>query len=105
MQVVSKGNKILGATIVAAQAGDLIAEFVLAMTHGLSLKQVPEHDSRVPHDDGSQQDGCGPVAKEQRPGRNTEFLGAVVRFFALKRPLGPIVGAVLEGVVIRPPVA
>jgi hypothetical protein len=31
---------VLGATIVAPQAGELIAEYVLAMTHGLGLKNL-----------------------------------------------------------------
>ncbi|WP_376876649.1 FAD-dependent oxidoreductase [Albirhodobacter sp. R86504] len=33
-------DKILGVTIVGAQAGDLIAEFVLAMKHGLGLNKI-----------------------------------------------------------------
>jgi len=33
-------DKIIGATIVASHAGDLISELTLAMTHGLGLKQV-----------------------------------------------------------------
>ncbi|MFK8029808.1 MAG: FAD-dependent oxidoreductase [Gammaproteobacteria bacterium] len=33
-------DKILGATIVGAHAGDLIAEFVLAMKHGLGLNKL-----------------------------------------------------------------
>ncbi len=33
-------DKILGATIVSAHAGDLIAEFVLAMRHGLGLNKI-----------------------------------------------------------------
>lgn len=33
-------DKILGVTIVAEQAGDLIAEFVLAMKHGLGLNKI-----------------------------------------------------------------
>ncbi len=33
-------DKILGATIVAAHAGELIAEFVLAMKHGLGLNKI-----------------------------------------------------------------
>ncbi len=33
-------DTILGATIVAAHAGDLLAEFVLAMRHGLGLKKI-----------------------------------------------------------------
>ena len=33
-------DRILGATIVAPQAGELLAEYVLAMTHGLGLKKI-----------------------------------------------------------------
>jgi pyruvate/2-oxoglutarate dehydrogenase complex dihydrolipoamide dehydrogenase (E3) component/uncharacterized membrane protein YdjX (TVP38/TMEM64 family) len=33
-------DKILGATIVAAQAGEMLAEFVLAMKHGLGLNKI-----------------------------------------------------------------
>jgi dihydrolipoamide dehydrogenase len=33
-------DEVLGATIVAPQAGELIAEYVLAMTHGLGLKKL-----------------------------------------------------------------
>ena len=33
-------DRILGATIVGAQAGELLAEFVLAMRHGLGLKKI-----------------------------------------------------------------
>lgn len=38
---VKKGtDKIVGATIVATNAGDMIAEITLAMTHGLGLKKI-----------------------------------------------------------------
>jgi len=38
---VKKGSdRILGATIVAPNAGDMISEITLAMTHGLGLKQI-----------------------------------------------------------------
>jgi hypothetical protein len=33
-------DRILGVTIVAAQAGELLAEFVLAMKHGLGLAKI-----------------------------------------------------------------
>lgn len=33
-------DRILGATIVGAHAGELIAEFILAMTHGLGLNRI-----------------------------------------------------------------
>lgn len=38
---VKKGtDKIVGATVVAENAGDMIAELTMAMTHGLGLKQI-----------------------------------------------------------------
>jgi pyruvate/2-oxoglutarate dehydrogenase complex dihydrolipoamide dehydrogenase (E3) component len=38
---VRKGtDKIVGATIVAANAGDMISEITLALTHNLGLEQV-----------------------------------------------------------------
>lgn len=38
---VAKGtDKIVGATIVATNAGDMISEITLAMTHGLGLKKI-----------------------------------------------------------------
>jgi len=40
---VKKGtDQILGATIVAADAGDMISELTLAMTHGLGLKKIAD---------------------------------------------------------------
>jgi pyruvate/2-oxoglutarate dehydrogenase complex dihydrolipoamide dehydrogenase (E3) component len=33
-------DRILGATIVAENAGDMIAEVTLAMTHGVGLKKI-----------------------------------------------------------------
>jgi len=33
-------DRILGVTIVGAQAGELLAEFVLAMKHGLGLNRI-----------------------------------------------------------------
>ena len=38
--VVPGQDKILGATIVAANAGEMIAEFVLAMKHGIGLNKI-----------------------------------------------------------------
>jgi len=38
--VVDKHDKILGVHLVGAEAGELIAEWVLAMDHGLSLEEV-----------------------------------------------------------------
>ena len=40
VHVKSGTDKIVGATIVARHAGDLISEITLAMTHGLGLKKI-----------------------------------------------------------------
>lgn len=42
MHVRKGSDKILGATIVASNAGDMISEITLAMTHGLGLKQIAD---------------------------------------------------------------
>jgi hypothetical protein len=39
-KIVFRTDKIVGATIVAAHAGDLISEITLAMTHRLGLKEI-----------------------------------------------------------------
>ena len=41
-KLVLKGNKILGVTIVAIHAGELISEFTVAMKHGLSITKLNE---------------------------------------------------------------
>ena len=48
-------DKILGVTIVGEHAGDLLAEYVLAMKHGLGLEQDPRHHPHLPHARGVQQ--------------------------------------------------
>lgn len=40
MLTVPGKDKILGVTIVGEHAGDLLAEFVLAMRHGLGLNKI-----------------------------------------------------------------
>ncbi len=41
-KLVLKGNKILGVTIVAIHAGELLSEFTVAMKHGLSISELNE---------------------------------------------------------------
>ncbi|MCH8830119.1 MAG: FAD-containing oxidoreductase, partial [Planctomycetes bacterium] len=40
VQVKRGSDRILGATVVARNAGDMIGELTLAMTHGLGLKKI-----------------------------------------------------------------
>ena len=42
-------DKVLGVTIVSEHAGDLLAEFVIAMKHDLGVKQDPWHYPRLPN--------------------------------------------------------
>ena len=48
-------DRILGATIVGAHAGELIAEYVLAMKHGIGLNKHPRHDPRLSDHCGGEQ--------------------------------------------------
>ncbi len=48
-------DTILGATIVGAHAGELLAEYVLAMKHGLGLNKILGHHSHLSHHGGSEQ--------------------------------------------------
>jgi pyruvate/2-oxoglutarate dehydrogenase complex dihydrolipoamide dehydrogenase (E3) component len=42
-------DRILGVTIVGTHAGDLLAEYVLAMKHGSGAQQDPGHHPHLPH--------------------------------------------------------
>jgi pyruvate/2-oxoglutarate dehydrogenase complex dihydrolipoamide dehydrogenase (E3) component len=54
-------DRILGVTIAGEHAGDLIAEFVAAMRHGLWPEQDPRHDPYLPHARRGEQVRCGRV--------------------------------------------
>jgi pyruvate/2-oxoglutarate dehydrogenase complex dihydrolipoamide dehydrogenase (E3) component len=60
-------DRILGVTIVGTHAGDLLAEYVLAMKHGLGLEQDSGHHPHLPHAGRGQQIRGGRV--EARPPR------------------------------------
>ena len=48
MLTVPGKDRILGVTIVGEHAADLLAEYVLAMKHGIGLEQDPRHDPHLP---------------------------------------------------------
>ena len=50
-----KKDKILGVTIVGNHAGDIIAEYVLAMKQGLGLNKILRYHSHLSHHGRSQQ--------------------------------------------------
>ena len=59
-------DRILGATIAGAHAGDLIIEFILAMRHGLGLEQDPGDDPHLPDARRSEQVRGGRLEAQPR---------------------------------------
>lgn len=75
-------DKILGATIVGAHAGELIAEFVLAMKHGLGLNKILGTIHIYP----TMMEANKYVAGEwKRANKPEKLLGYVGRYFAWRR--------------------
>ena len=70
-------DRILGVTIVGSHAGDTIAEFVLAMRHGLGLNKILGTIHIYPHHGRGQQIRGRPVEKGPCPGE-TPCLGQAV---------------------------
>ena len=75
-------DKILGATIVGAHAGELIAEFVLAMKHGLGLNKVLGTIHIYPTMMEANKYAAGEWKRANKPEKLLEFVG---RFFAWRR--------------------
>ncbi len=75
-------DKILGATIVGAHAGELIAEFVLAMKHGLGLNKVLGTIHIYPTMMEANKYVAGEWKRAHKPEKLLEFVG---RFFAWRR--------------------
>jgi len=73
---VRKGtDRILGATIVARNAGDMISEITLAMTHGIGLKKIADTIHPYP----TQAEAIRKVGDRYNRTRLTPFLKAVFR--------------------------
>ena len=75
-------DKILGATIVGAHAGELIAEFVLAMKHGLGLNKLLGTIHIYPTMMEANKYAAGVWKRANKPEKLLEY---VRRFFAWRR--------------------
>ncbi|SPF47464.1 Pyridine nucleotide-disulphide oxidoreductase dimerisation region (fragment) [Syntrophobacter sp. SbD1] len=74
-------DKILGATIVARHAGDMISEISLAIVGGLGLKTI----ANVPHPYPTQAEAIRQVADEYNSTRLTPFAKSVLRWWLAAR--------------------
>jgi len=75
-------DKILGATIVGAHAGELIAEFVLAMKHGLGLNKILGTIHIYPTMMEANKYAAGAWKRAHKPEKLLQY---VARFFAWRR--------------------
>ena len=75
-------DKILGATIVGAHAGELIAEFVLAMKHGLGLNKLLGTIHIYPTMMEANKYVAGEWKRANKPEKLLQYVG---RFFAWQR--------------------
>ncbi|WP_280151087.1 bifunctional TVP38/TMEM64 family protein/FAD-dependent oxidoreductase [Piscinibacter sp. XHJ-5] len=75
-------DKILGVTIVGAHAGDLLAEFVLAMKHGLGLNKILGTIHAYPTLSEANKYAAGEWKRQHQPER---LLKWVARFHAWQR--------------------
>jgi pyruvate/2-oxoglutarate dehydrogenase complex dihydrolipoamide dehydrogenase (E3) component len=75
-------DKILGATIVGAHAGELIAEFVLAMKHGLGLNKLLGTIHIYPTMMEANKYVAGEWKRANKPEKLLQYVG---RFFAWRR--------------------
>jgi dihydrolipoamide dehydrogenase len=75
-------DKILGATIVGAHAGDLLAEFVLAMKHGIGLNKILGTIHAYPTLAEANKMAAGAWKKQHVP---EKLLGWVERYHAWRR--------------------
>ena len=76
------GDRILGVTIVGPHAGELLAEYVLAMTHGLGLKKIMGTIHVYPTFAEINKSAASAWRKAHAPGRILEWVG---RFHAWRR--------------------
>lgn len=75
-------DKILGATIVGSHAGDLLAEFILAMKHGIGLNKILGTIHPYPTLAEANKAAAGEWKKAHVP---TELLGWVEKYHAWRR--------------------
>lgn len=75
-------DRILGVTIVGPHAGELLAEYVLAMTHGIGLKQIMATIHVYPTFAEINKSAASAWRKANAPSRVLDWVG---RFHALRR--------------------
>jgi pyruvate/2-oxoglutarate dehydrogenase complex dihydrolipoamide dehydrogenase (E3) component len=75
-------DRILGVTIVAAHGGEMLAEFVLAMRHGLGLGKILNTIHAYPTWAEANKYAAGNWRKAHAPAR---VLGALARYHAWRR--------------------
>ena len=75
-------DRILGVTIVGAHAGDLLAEYVLAMKHGLGLNRILGTIHTYPTMSEANKYAAGEWKRNHQPHRLLEWVG---RFHAWRR--------------------
>jgi len=82
IHVAQRGGRILGATIVAEHAGDLISEITLAIAHGIPLRGI----SSVIHPYPTQAEAIRKAADALNRGRLTPRVKAfLTRWFTWRR--------------------
>jgi len=92
-------DRILGVTIVAAHAGELLAEFVLAMKQNIGLNSVLGTIHAYPTMAEANRNAAGQWRRSQVTRGQWEFLQAVQDWMRGERGLGSVVGAL--GAVVR----
>jgi pyruvate/2-oxoglutarate dehydrogenase complex dihydrolipoamide dehydrogenase (E3) component len=75
-------DKILGVTIVGVHAGDLLAEYVLAMKHGLGLKKILGTIHTYPTLSEANKYAAGEWRRAHQPTKTLEWIG---KFHAWRR--------------------
>lgn len=73
---------ILGATIAAPRAGEMITEFVLALQHGLKIRDLAEAMHIYPAFSMGVQHGCAARRSKYRCGALHSAIGRIVRRLA-----------------------
>ena len=74
-------DRILGATLVAEHAGDMIGELCLAVTHGIGLGKIAERHPPLPHPGRGGEEGRRHLAPRQADPRVKKLFARWFRVF------------------------
>ena len=94
-------DKILGVTIVGEHAGDLLAEYVLAMKHGLGLNKILGTIHTYPTLAEANKYAAGEWKRAHQPLGAAALGRAAARLAALKRPCSRL-GVILQPMKLHP---